>query len=320
MQISSKDMGFLDSGAFGVFGMTRAFGASKNLARIFASRFSRVILPIIALLTLSINEAIANRYDYLLFSNNYTDVRKGVDLGADVNARLRGSTPLYDASRKNNMDILYLLLRRGADVNALSHGESALHKVVQFNNLKFAQILLKEGADPNIKDSIRGNTALHYAVSARNSAMITLLMNNGADMHAENNNGDTPARYILANVNVPGMTIQNRDIRVTSSAFRVGTGSVSLNVTNLTNTFITITYGALYMDGDLVSEQEFSKKIPPKASATVGAIPVTRDSYENVSIKKSGVASIKYGFAIEYDVDGSGESLYKTTKTEIKVW
>ncbi|GAD19259.1 ankyrin repeat domain-containing protein [Helicobacter fennelliae] len=262
----------------------------------------------------------ANRYDYLLFSNNYTDVRKGVDLGADVNARLRGSTPLYDASRKNNMDILYLLLKRGADVNAISHGETALHKVVQFNNYKFAQALLKYDANPNIQDSIRGNTALHYAVTSRNPAMIALLMSYGGDMDIANNTGDTPARYILGNVNVPGMTTQNRDIQITSSAFKVGSGSVSLTITNLTDSFITITYGALYMDGDLVSEQNLQKKIPPKSRANVGSLPITKDAYQNVSVKKTGIATIKYGFGIEYEIDGSAESLYKTTKTEVKIW
>ncbi len=261
-----------------------------------------------------------NRYDYLLFSNTYTDVRKGVDLGADVNARLRGSTPLYDASRKNNMDILYLLLRRGADVNAISHGETALHKVVQFNNLKFAEILLKEGANPNITDSIRGNTPLHYAVSSRNASMISLLMSYGADMDVENNAGDTPARYILANVSVPGMTTQNRDIKITSSAFKVGSGSVGISATNLTDEFVTITYAALYMNGDMVSEQDFQRKIPPRATVNIGSLPITRDAYQSVSVKKSGMASIKYGFAIEYDVDGSPDSLYKATKTDIKIW
>ena len=86
------------------------------------------------------------RYNHLLFSNNYTEVRKGINLGADIEARLRGSTPLYDAARKGNMEILYLLIERGADVNAVCHGETALLKVVALNNLKFAQALIKKGA------------------------------------------------------------------------------------------------------------------------------------------------------------------------------
>ncbi len=70
------------------------------------------------------------RYNHLLFSNNYTEVRKGINLGADIEARLRGSTPLHDAARKGNMEILYLLIERGADVNAVCHGETPLLKVV----------------------------------------------------------------------------------------------------------------------------------------------------------------------------------------------
>ncbi|PAF52542.1 ankyrin repeat domain-containing protein [Helicobacter sp. 13S00477-4] len=262
----------------------------------------------------------ANKYDYLLFSNNYTDVRKGIDLGADVNARLRGSTPLYDASRKNNMDILYLLIHRGAKVNALSHGETALHKVVQFGNLKFAQILLKEGANPNIKDSIRGNTPLHYAVSRHDKNMISLLMNYGADMYIENDSGDTPARYILSKVNVPSMRVNNNDIMLTSSSFNIGQGSAGIQISNLTQNFITITYAALYINGDLISETQLNRTLPPESASNVGSLPITRDAYKSLSIKKSGSLGIKYGFAIEYSINGSTESMYKTTKVEMQMW
>ncbi|PAF47675.1 hypothetical protein BKH41_07240 [Helicobacter sp. 12S02232-10] len=262
----------------------------------------------------------ANKYDYLLFSNNYTDVRKGIDLGADVNSRLRGSTPLYDASRKNNMDILYLLINRGADINALSHGETALHKVVQFGNFKFAQILLKEGADPNIKDSIRGNTPLHYAVSRRDGNMISLLMKYGADMYVQNNTGDTPARYILSRINVPPMKVGNNDIILTSSAFNIGQGSVGFSIANLTRDFITITYAALYINGDLISEASFNRTLPPQAASNIGTLPITREAYKSLSIKRSGRVAIQYGFAIEYSINGSTESMYKTIKTEMQVW
>lgn len=280
----------------------------------------RVFTRVLLLLCVAYVYLQANRYDYLLFSNTYADVRKGVDLGADVNARLRGSTPLYDASRKNNMEILYLLLRRGADANAISHGETALHKVVQFNNLKFAQALLKHYANPNIKDNIRGNTALHYATASRNSEMIALLMNYGANMYIQNNKGDTPAQYILANVNVPSMSMEDKHIRLVSSAFRVGSGSVSLTITNLTDEFVTITYGALYMDDNLVSDQSLGKKIPPRSSVAVGALPITGTAYESVRIKDGGIARVKYGFAIEYDVAGTDDRLYKSTKTEVRIW
>lgn len=264
--------------------------------------------------------ASANRYDYLLFSNSYSDVRKGVDLGANVNSRLRGSTPLYDASRKNNTDILYLLLKRGARVNAISHGETALHKVVQFNNYNFTQILLKAGANPNIRDSIRGNTALHYAVASRNSQMISLLLSYGADIKIQNNAGDTPARYVLSNVSVPSMQAQNKHILLTTTPFRVGSGSVGLNVQNLTDFFITITYGALYMKGNLISEQSFSRKIPPRSMVSIGSLPISQESYENVSVNRGGVASVKYGFGLEYEIEGRAGNFYQSAKAQMQVW
>lgn len=277
-------------------------------------------LLILCLLCILAPSVYANKYDYLLFSNNYTDVRKGVDLGADVNSRLRGSTPLYDASRKNNMDILYLLIHRGADVNAISHGETALHKVVQFGNLKFAQALLKAGADPDIKDTIRGNTPLHYAVSRQDSNMIALLMKYGADMYIQNNNGDTPARYILSRVSVPTIQLADKNIALTSSPFRVSQGSVGFSIANLTPEFITITYAALYINGDLISESNFNRTLPPNASANIGSLPITKDAYKSISISRSGIAKIKYGFAIEYTINGSNKSMYKTTRTDIQVW
>ena len=264
--------------------------------------------------------ALANRYDYLLFSNNYTDVRKGIELGANVNATLRGSTPLYDASRKNNMEILYLLINRGARVNAISHGETPLHKVVQFGNYRFAEALLKAGAKPNIKDTIRGNTALHYAVSRNDKAMISLLMSHGADMYIANDNGDTPARFVLARVQIPAMQVQNKYLSIASSAFSVGQGAVGLSARNPTDTFITITGAALYVNDKLVAEVDLNKSLAPRSSASITSMNISRDAYRSISISRNGTANVKYGFAIKYVMNGSTKTLYESTKASLKIW
>lgn len=263
---------------------------------------------------------LANKYDYLLFSNNYTDVRKGIDLGANVNAILRGSTPIYDASRKNNTEILYLLINRGADVNKVCHGETPLHKVVQFGNYKFAQALLKAGAKPNIKDSIRGNTPLHYAVSRNDKAMISLLMSYGADMYITNDTGDAPARYIFAKVQVPAMRVENKELIVASSAFSIGQGAVGISASNPTDSFISIDKVALYINGDLISEIEVNRSLAPRSSSGLGSLPITREAYKSVSLSRDGSANVKYGFAIKYNINGKSRTLYETTKTNLKVW
>lgn len=261
-----------------------------------------------------------DRYNYLLFSNNYTEVRKGINLGADIEARLRGSTPLYDAARKGNLEILYLLIERGADVNAVSHGETPLLKVVALNNLKFAKALIDKGAKVKVADEHLGNTPLHYAVMRKNPEMISLLLSRGADMYAENHKGDTPARYILATRSLPAVSIKNSDITLNASSFNLGQGSVNISINNASDKFATISYVALYINGDLISETEVNKKIPPRSNASVGSLKIPTDTYENIRIKKSGVTDIKYGFAVEYDLDGKGDSLYKKTNAELRLW
>lgn len=263
---------------------------------------------------------LANQYDYLLFSNNYGDVRKGVDLGANVNAVLRGSTPLYDASRKNNTEILYLLINRGANVNTLSHGEAPLHKVVQFGKYQFAQALLKAGAKPNIRDEIRGNTPLHYAISRNDKAMIALLVSYGADLYAENNTGDTPARHIFAKIQVPAMRVENKQLVIASSAFSMGGGSVGISAKNPTDSFIVLSSIALYVNGDLIAERDLNRTLAPKSGAGIGSLAIPKDAYKNISLSRNGSANVKYGFAVKYTINGSSKTLYETTKTTIKAW
>ncbi|WP_066387614.1 ankyrin repeat domain-containing protein [Helicobacter himalayensis] len=261
-----------------------------------------------------------DRYNNMLFSNNYTEVRKGISLGADVEARLRGSTPLYDAARKGNLEIVGLLIERGADVNAICHGESALLKVVALGNVKMAKELIRKGADVNIHDEHLGNTPLHYAVAKKNTPMIELLLANGADMYAENNRGDTPAGVVLAKKSMPAVSIENDDVVLKASSFNLAKGSVGINITNKTDQFITITYLALYIDGDLISEASANKKLAPKAGGLAGNLSIPKETYEGAKIKKSGAANVKYGFAVEYNIDGATRSLYKSTKAEFQLW
>lgn len=261
-----------------------------------------------------------DRYNNMLFSNNYTEVRKGISLGADVEARLRGSTPLYDAARKGNIEIVGLLIERGADVNAICHGESALLKVVALGNVKMAKELIRKGANVNIHDEHLGNTPLHYAVAKKNTPMIDLLLANGADMYATNNRGETPAGVVLSKKTMPAVSIENDDVILKASSFNLAKGSVGINITNKTEQFVTITYLALYVDGDLISEASANKKLAPRAGGLAGNLRIPKETYEGAKIKKSGMANVKYGFAVEYDVDGKTRSLYKSTKTEFQLW
>ncbi len=116
------------------------------------------------------------------------------------------------------------------------------------------------------------------------------------------------------------MQAQNKHILLSTTPFRVGSGSVSLNVQNLTDFFITVTYGALYMSGNLISEQSFSRKIPPRSTVSVGNLPISQDSYQNVSVRRSGVATVKYSFGLEYEIEGKAGNFYQSAKAQMQVW
>lgn len=262
-----------------------------------------------------------NKYDYLLFSNVYSDVRRGIELGANVNSILRGSTPLYDASRKGNMDIINLLINRGARINDLSHGETALHKVVQVRNLDVANELLKRGANPNIQDGIRGNTTLHYAVFNNDSAMTQLLLSYGADMNIANNKGATVSKFIFQKTNVPSVKTQNDDIALSSSPFRIGGGAVTFNIRNLTNEFVTISHSAVYLNGKLISQAIVDKVIPPNSTASqIGTLPISQDVSKDLNIDSDGIARVQYEFGIEYSIGIRRATLYGGSNINLTVW
>ena len=86
-------------------------------------------------------------------------------------------TPLIEACKQQNKDIVMLLLTNGADVNKLSGGsyvESALIVSVKKNNYDIASYLIQHGADKTIEDS-SGKTAYDYAVELGDEYLISML-------------------------------------------------------------------------------------------------------------------------------------------------
>lgn len=150
--------------------------------------------------------------------------------------------------------------------------------------------------------------------------MIRLLLSNGADMYAQNHRGDTPARYILASRSLPAVSIKNSDVTLNASSFNLGEGSANISVSNQSSKVINVRYVALYINGELINEAEVNKRIPPNSSAVVTSLRIPSNTYENIRLKKSGTTNIKYGFALEYEMEGKNKNLYKKTDTELKLW
>ena len=72
-------------------------------------------------------------------------VKKLIDLGADVNAKSRGMTPLMFAARYNHCDIINVLLENGADADIKdSRMKFTALKYAELSNAQKAVAILKK--------------------------------------------------------------------------------------------------------------------------------------------------------------------------------
>lgn len=263
-----------------------------------------------------------DRWNAYLFSDDYTTVRKGISLGADLNVRWRGMTPLYNACRSGWGDVVELMIKKGADVDAESYGETPLLKVAgkKVNDVNLARILIKYDADVNAKDA-QGNTPLYHAILNKNSAMIKLLLDNGADMYIKNKRGDTAARYILSKKNMPVVSFDSPELILSAQSFLLGKSIVSIGVANKTKKFMRVTQIAIYFNGDLVGELSVNKNIAPNAKVpNIGTIKLPTSIYQSFKIDKNGKSDIEYGLAIEYTLDGVAKSFENQKQVQLVLW
>ena len=263
-----------------------------------------------------------DRWNAYLFSDDYTTVRKGISMGADLNTRWRGMTPLYNACRSGWGDVVELMIKKGADVDAESYGETPLLKVAgrKVNDVNLARILIKNGADVDAEDA-NGNTPLYLAILNKNSAMIKLLLDNGADMYVKNKRGDTPARYILSQKSMPSVSFDSPDLIISAQSFLLGKSVVTIGVANKTKKFMKVSQIAVYFNGDLVGELSVEKNIAPSSKVpNIGTIKLPTSIYRSFKIENNGRSTITYGLAIEYTIDGSSKSYDNEKPVQLNLW
>ena len=137
-------------------------------------------------------------------------IRKLLDMGADVNARIKdntdkrtvftsmwlnedGATPFLRASQSSDLEVMRLLLAHGADpkimtvddVTALQVAagigwvEGLTYEWSEQANVDAVRLLLDLGVDPNIQ-AHTGRTALHGAGHKGRTAVIQMLVDHGA--------------------------------------------------------------------------------------------------------------------------------------------
>merc|ERR1712038_270436 len=115
-----------------------------------------------------------------------------VKKNADVNAKDRwNGTPLDDAVRSNNKDVMNYLVENGAKTGDERDVVKRLFTAIEKNDVDNVNTLIKSGVDVKSVDYDM-RTPLHVAVSGGNFEIIEALHKAGADVNAQDNFGLTP--------------------------------------------------------------------------------------------------------------------------------
>jgi ankyrin repeat protein len=143
-------------------------------------------------------------------SNDITEVKKAIEEGADVNARLSsGFYPLGRTIAIGSSEMAKLLIDNGADIHERNKfGATNLMVAARAGKAEIARLLILKGADVNAKEDVAGGgrTALHYCAlgycKGKNKKdffeIVKLLVDNGADIHTKSAIGGSPLLYAAA--------------------------------------------------------------------------------------------------------------------------
>jgi ankyrin repeat protein len=116
-----------------------------------------------------------------------------------LSAASRTDSPLADAARRGDVDVVRSLLRGGSDVNASEgDGMTALHWAAETGRTEIAEILIYAGANLEAVTRLGDYTPMHLA--GRNGAVdvLRVLLGAGADANAVTTSGGSTVLHFAA--------------------------------------------------------------------------------------------------------------------------
>ena len=124
---------------------------------------------------------------------NAGKVAQLLSLGARVDMRYQGYTPLLAAADRGQTEVCQLLLEAGSDLEETEPFTmtTALHKVASQDNQSLLKLLLSNKANVNTR-SITGFTPLHMASQEGHLASVVTLLQAGADPMLPQKSGALP--------------------------------------------------------------------------------------------------------------------------------
>ncbi|KAI3587650.1 ankyrin repeat-containing domain protein, partial [Fusarium oxysporum f. sp. albedinis] len=119
-----------------------------------------------------------------------------------------GDSPLYLATRRNQVRSMEFLISGGADVNQQSYnGLTPLMVAVWQQDVESVKLLLKSKSNVNLCNE-EGTTALHWASMKVNPEVTSLLLAAGASVKHRNMYGDTPLYSLAGSTNTTHQDIE----------------------------------------------------------------------------------------------------------------
>jgi len=140
---------------------------------------------------------------------NYTEmVRLLLQNGADANTKNEyGETPLYQAVKEDNVELVKLLIEKADLEEKNEDGETALHRAVDLKNDELVELLLAAGAEVNSVDK-QGKTVLmfasrlHFGNFRAIHNIVKLLLAAKASVNAVSESGETALSMAVERSNV----------------------------------------------------------------------------------------------------------------------
>ena len=127
-----------------------------------------------------VNESgLASPLFYAIQSNHTDAARLLIERGADVDKASTWGTPIHEAARRGNAEIVGLLLEQGVDLSVTASKEmTPLHSAADGGSVEATQYLLDHGADVNALTTLE-EPPIHYARLNGHEAVAQLLIDHG---------------------------------------------------------------------------------------------------------------------------------------------
>ncbi|MEI0747941.1 ankyrin repeat domain-containing protein [Brachyspira pulli] len=172
---------------------------------------------------------------------------KSLDVNYNLGDKYSKSTPLIQAIKYKQTDIINYLLENNADINLKEELTGFTPLMASFHDITITELLIEKGADIEARN-VDGINALVYAVSLNDEEMVKFLLEKGADANTvceiENEHIYMPPTPLMnavynGNTNIINMLLENgADINYTTDEMTPLIYAAYKGNTNIINTLL----------------------------------------------------------------------------------